>query len=66
MLLGYVLKLQDGIHVCCKPYYHILLASSMKPFLAKSVYRGKENKKTNNLIRSSTSAPKEFPILATT
>jgi len=66
MLLGYVLKLQDGIHIFCKPYYRILLAWSMKPFFAKSVSRGKGDKKTKNLIRSFANAPKEFPILATT
>jgi hypothetical protein len=65
MLLGYVLKLQDGIHVCCKPYYRILLAWNMKPFFAKSVSRSKGDEKKKNLIRSSASALKEFPILAT-
>ncbi len=55
-----MLKLQDGIHVCCKPYYRILLAWSMKPFFAKNVSTCKGDKKTNNLIRSSASAPK-FP-----
>ncbi len=66
MLLGYVLKLQDGIHLCCKPYYRILLAWSMKPFIAKNVSKGKGDEKTNNLIRSFANALKEFPILATT
>jgi hypothetical protein len=66
MLLGYVLKLQDGTHVCCMAYCRILLAWSMKPFLAKSVSRGKGEVKTNNLIRSSGSALKEFSISATT
>ncbi len=60
MLLGYALKLQDGIHVCCKPYYRILFAWNMKPFLAKSVSTGKGDKKTNNLIKSYANAPK-FP-----
>jgi hypothetical protein len=44
----------------------ILLAWSMKPFLAKSVSRGKGEEKTNNLMKSSGSAPKEFSISATT
>jgi hypothetical protein len=61
MLLGYVLKLQDGIHVCYKPYYRIFFAWSMKIFLAKSVSIGKGDKKTNNLIRSFANAPK-FPF----
>jgi hypothetical protein len=62
MLLGYVLKLQDGTHVCCKAYSRILLAWSVKPFLAKSVSRGKREEKTNNLIRSSGSAPKSLSV----
>jgi hypothetical protein len=61
MLLFYVLKLQDGIHVCCKPYYRILFAWNMKPFLTKSVSKCKGDKKTNNLIKSSANARKKFP-----
>jgi hypothetical protein len=38
----------------------------MKPFIAKSVSKGKGDEKTNNLIRSFANASKEFPILATT
>jgi hypothetical protein len=61
MLLGYVLKLQDGIHIFCKPYYRILLAWSMKPFFAKSVLEAKEMKKQRIWLGALPMPWKNFP-----
>jgi hypothetical protein len=61
MLLDYVLKLQDGIHFCCKPYYHILLTWNMKPFFAKSVFRSKGDEKFFFWSRALLMPRKNFP-----